>query len=77
MKTIDVGKGHTVVADEVKGVFDYGSRGLIRLKQTFEKKGLAVDLTGGSKIKSVILLDAYLVLSSVTSETINKRVENA
>lgn len=76
MKILDVGKGHTIVATCIKGVFTYGSRGVIRLKQTFEKKGLALDLTGGSKIKSVVLLDGYLVLSSVTSDTINKRVEN-
>lgn len=76
MKTIDVGKGHTVTANRVNGVFSYGSRGIVRLKQVFEKKGLTIDLTGGAKIKAIILLDGYLVLSSVTSETINKRVEN-
>jgi regulator of extracellular matrix RemA (YlzA/DUF370 family) len=76
MKIVDVGKGHTVVAGYVRGVFNYGSRGVVRLKQTFEKKGLCIDLTGGAKVKTIILLDSYIVLSSVTSDTINKRVES-
>jgi regulator of extracellular matrix RemA (YlzA/DUF370 family) len=78
MKLINVGKGHTIVAERIIGIFQFGSRPTIRLKQDFEKINKAINLSGGEAIKALILTDeGYLFLSAVKADTITQRVEKA
>jgi regulator of extracellular matrix RemA (YlzA/DUF370 family) len=76
MKLVKVAKGHTIVAQRIIGVFQYGSRSLVRMRQEFEKNKMAVNLTNGEKVKSLILFDnGMLFLSSISADTINTRLE--
>lgn len=76
MKPINVGNGHTIMAERVLSVIKYGSRPTIQLKKDFEHSKKVINLSGGEKIKSLILTDGgFLFLSSVTSQTITERIK--
>jgi regulator of extracellular matrix RemA (YlzA/DUF370 family) len=76
MKLIRIGSGHTIVAERIIGVFTYGSRSLVRLRQEFETKKLVVNVTNGEKVKTAILVEnGFLFLSSIATKTINTLLE--
>lgn len=75
MKPINLGKGHTIVAERIISIIQYGSRPTIRLRQQFEKKNTAINLSGGDKVRTLILMDeGWLFMSSVKAETITERL---
>lgn len=76
MKTINIGKGHTIMANRIIGVFKFGSRSTIQLKKDFEKTHKAINLNGGEKTRTLILSDeGWLFVSSVSAQTITERIE--
>jgi regulator of extracellular matrix RemA (YlzA/DUF370 family) len=76
MKIISIGNGHTIVAEKIVSVINYGSRPTVRLKEEYEKKTKAINLTGGDKVRTLILAEGdYLFLIAVKSDTINQRLE--
>lgn len=76
MKPVNVGNGHTIMAGRILSVIKYGSRPTIQLKKDFEQAKKTINLSGGEKIKSLILTDeGFLFLSSVTSQTLTERIK--
>lgn len=76
MKPINVGNGHAIMAGRILSVIKYGSRPTIQLKKDFEHEKKVINLSGGEKIKTLILTDGgYLILSSVTSQTLTERIK--
>lgn len=79
MKLINIGNGHTIAAERIIGIFEFGgSRQTVRLKQDFEKINKAINLSGGEAIRAMILTDeGYLFLSAVKVDTLTQRVEKS
>jgi regulator of extracellular matrix RemA (YlzA/DUF370 family) len=76
MKLVKIGNGHSVVVSRIISVVKYGSRPTKRLKAEFEKRNAAIDVSAGDGVKTLVLVDdGYLFLSSVSPETMTKRIE--
>jgi regulator of extracellular matrix RemA (YlzA/DUF370 family) len=74
MDLIPVGFGNYVSASRLVAIANPASRTIKRLIGHAEEKGLVVDLTGGRKLKAVLVLDTqHLILVSRLPETIAGR----
>ena len=74
---IEIGFGNYLAASRVVAVTCPDSAPIKRLVQDAKDGGIAVDVTGGKKTLSVILTDSgHVVLSSLDSEEICRRLEN-
>jgi regulator of extracellular matrix RemA (YlzA/DUF370 family) len=76
MKLLNVGNGHTIVAQHVFGIFSYNSRSLQQMKKTYDDRSMTINLSGGNGVKTLILtVQGQLILSSVSSDTISSRLK--
>lgn len=76
MKFVNIGFGNVVSVSKIVSVVSPESAPIKRIVQTAKQDQTLVDATYGRKCKSVIMTDSgYLVLSALTPETINSRIE--
>ncbi len=78
MKFVNIGFGNVVNIDKIVTVVSPDSAPIKRIAQISKSASTLVDATFGRKCKAVIITDSeYVVLSSLTPETITARIEEA
>lgn len=76
MDFVNIGFGNVVSVKKIVSVLSPDSAPIKRIVQTAKMDQTLVDATYGRKCKSVIMTDSgYLVLSALSPETINSRLE--
>ena len=76
MKLINIGFGSLVAAGRLLGVLAPDSAPIKRVIQEARDRGMLIDASYGRKTKSVLLMDTdHVILSALTPETINARLE--
>lgn len=75
---LQVGFDNYVSLEAVRAVGHPGAVPMTRLMSQAREKGLLVDFTAGRRCKAILILDSgQVVLSSLTSDTIARRVREA
>ena len=73
---IDIGFGNYLARDRIVAITSPDSAPIKRLVQDAKDGGIAVDVTGGKKTRSVILTDSgHVILSALEAEVIRQRSE--
>ena len=76
MKFINVGFGNMVAAERVVALASPDSAPVKRLIQDAKDDGRAIDVTCGSRTRSVIVPDSeHVILSAIQTETIANRLD--
>jgi len=75
---IQVGFNNYVPLDSIRAIGHPSSAPMTRLVSEARNKGLLVDFTAGRKCKGILILDSgHVILSSLSSDTLAKRVREA
>lgn len=75
MKLVNIGYGNMINSSRVVSVVSPDAAPIKRLVQDTRTTGKLIDATGGKKTRSVIVTDsAHLVLSALTTETVQGRI---
>jgi extracellular matrix regulatory protein A len=75
---IQVGFDNYVSLESIRAVGHPGPAPMTRLVSQSRERGLLVDFTAGRRCKAILVLDSgQVVLSSLTSDTIARRVREA
>ena len=75
MKLVNIGYGNMINSARVVSVVSPDAAPIKRLVQDTRTAGKLIDATGGKKTRSVIVTDsAHLVLSALTTETVQGRI---
>jgi regulator of extracellular matrix RemA (YlzA/DUF370 family) len=75
MKLVNIGYGNMINSARVVSVVSPDAAPIKRLVQDTRTSGKLIDATGGKKTRSVIVTDsAHLVLSALTTETVQGRI---
>jgi len=78
MKLVNIGYGNMVNTSRIVSVVSPDAAPIKRLVQDTRSTGKLVDATGGKKTRSVIVSDSgHIILSALTSETIQSRIAGA
>lgn len=78
MKLVNIGYGNMVNTARIVSVVSPDAAPIKRLVQDTRATGKLVDATGGKKTRSVIVSDSgHIILSALTSETIQSRIAGA
>ncbi len=78
MKFIKIGFGNMVLAQRIIAIIGPESSPVKRLIQDAKDRGTLIDASSGRKTKTVLLMDSdHLVLSSLTSEEIEKEIRES
>ena len=78
MKLVNAGFGNWIASDRVISLMSSDSAPAKRMVSAAKKDGRAIDITGGKKTRSVVVTDCgYIVLSSVQTDTLAHRIEDA
>jgi len=76
LKLVNIGFGSMVAVDRIMAVVSPDSAPIKRMSQEARDRGILIDATFGRKTRSVLILDNdHLVLSALTPEAVNSRVE--
>ena len=76
MKFLNIGFGNVVSIKKIVSIISPDSAPIKRIVQTSKQDQTLVDATYGRKCKSVIITDSgYVVLSALTPDTLNSRIE--
>ncbi len=76
IELLHVGFGASVAAHRILAICNPDSSPLKRLVRKAKEEGLAIDVTYGRKVKTVIVLDTgHLVLAALQPETIAGRLK--
>ena len=76
MKLINIGFGSMVAASRLLAIVAPDSAPIKRVVQEARDRGMLIDASYGRKTKSVLLMDTdHVILSALTPETINARLE--
>ena len=71
---INLGRGNTIAKREIVVIARPDSGAIKRLIATYKVKGKVIDLSGGQRMRSVILTaSGYLVLSTLRPKTLAQR----
>ena len=77
MKLINIGYGNMINSQKVVSVVGPDAAPIKRLIQDTRDSGKLIDATSGKKTRSVIIADSgHIVLSALTSETIQNRLNS-
>ncbi len=77
MKLINIGYGNLVNSAKVVSVVSPDAAPIKRLIQDTRDTGKLIDASSGKKTRSVIVADSgHIILSALTSETIQSRMGN-
>lgn len=77
MKLINIGYGNLVNSSKVVSVVSPDAAPIKRLIQDNRDTGKLIDATSGKKTRSVIIADSgHVILSALTSETIQSRLND-
>ncbi len=75
-RLINIGFSNVVMTSRIVCVLQSESAAAKRLKQESKASGKLIDATQGRKTRSLLILDTdHLVLSSLRTESIQKRIE--
>jgi len=73
---VDIGFGNVVVLSRIVAIISPNSAPIKRMRDGAHKDKLLVDASQGRKTRSVIITDSnHVILSTVTIETIVRRIE--
>ena len=76
MKLINIGFGSMIAAQRLLAIVSPDSAPVKRVIQEAKDRGMLIDASYGHKTKAVLLMDTdHVILSAVTPETINARLE--
>ena len=75
MKLINIGFGSMIAAQRLLAIVSPDSAPVKRVIQEAKDRGMLIDASYGHKTKAVLLMDTdHVILSAVTPETINARL---
>ncbi len=75
-RLINIGFSNVVMTSRIVCVLQSESAAAKRLKQESKSSGKLIDATQGRKTRSLLILDTdHLILSSLRTESIQKRIE--
>lgn len=75
MKTINIGYGNVANTDHIEAVVSPESAPIKRVIKSAEESGNLIDATYGKRTCSAIIMDSgKIILSTVSSETLGKRM---
>lgn len=78
MKLINIGYGNMINSSRIVSVVSPDASPIKRLIQDTRTAGKLIDASSGKKTRSVLVCDsAHLVLSALTTETIQGRINGA
>ena len=76
MKLINIGFGSMIAAHRLLAIVSPDSAPVKRVIQEAKDRGMLIDASYGHKTKAVLLMDTdHVILSALTPETINARLE--
>lgn len=77
-RTLNVGHGNFVMAEEIVAILEAGPLPIRRLREQAGKKDLLVDATAGRKTRSLIVTRSnHVVLSAVSPHALHDRFQDA
>ena len=78
MKLVNIGYGNMINSSRIVSVVSPDAAPIKRLVQDTRTSGRLIDATGGKKTRTVIVCDStHLVLSALTPETVQGRINGA
>ena len=76
MKFISIGYGNSIAVERIVALVSPESAPIKRLMQDAKEMGRIIDVSCGRKTRSVIITDSeHVILSALTTEQINRRLE--
>jgi regulator of extracellular matrix RemA (YlzA/DUF370 family) len=78
MKVINLGFDNSVVASRIVCVANASAAPMKRLKEEARKEHRLVDVTNGRRTRAIVITDSgHIILSSIQTQTLTQRIEEA